>query len=104
MNNVMPGNVSEEQRERQQPVKRPRSVTLLAMLVLTLAVLHLTRFEQSISRWAFLQETLPLHPAYLVINGAFWGFAGLVIGWAIWVAKSWRRASMLADCCASFYH
>ena len=89
MNKVMPGKASEEPREISQPVKRPRGVTLLAILVLTLAVLHLTRFEQSISRWAFLQENLPFHPAYLVVNGAIWGFAGLVIGWAIWVAKSW---------------
>lgn len=94
MNKVMPGNVSEEHREMPQPVKRPRSVTLLAMVVLTLAVLHLTRFEQSISRWTFLQETLPFHPAYLVINGAIWGFSGLVIGWAIWVAKSWAPQAL----------
>jgi len=94
MNKVMPGNESEVHREILQPAKRPRSVTLLAILVLTLAVLHLTRFEQSLSRWAFLQESLPFHPAYLAVNGAIWGFAGLVLGWAIWVAKSWAPQSL----------
>ena len=72
-----------------QAASRPRGVTIIALLVLTLAVLHLTRFEQSISRWGFLQDLLPFSPAYLAINGAIWGLVGLVLVWAIWFRKNW---------------
>lgn len=76
-----------ENTERQS--SRPRGVTMLALLVLILSVLQLTRFQQSFSRWEFLQATLPFHPAYLLVNGAFWGLAGLFLVWAIWFRKSW---------------
>lgn len=72
-----------------QAASRPRGVTILALLVLILAVLHLTRFEQSINRWGFLQDLLPFSPAYLAINGAFWGLVGLLLVWAIWFRKTW---------------
>lgn len=68
---------------------RPRGVTLLVWLALILAVLHLTRLEQSLARWEFLETTLPFSPIYLAINGAFWGLVGLVLTWALWFGKEW---------------
>lgn len=62
---------------------------MLALMVLILAVLHLTRFQQSLLRWEFLQAVLSFHPVYLAINGAFWGVTGLILVWAIWFRKAW---------------
>ena len=72
-----------------QRVPRPRGVTMLVWLVLILAVLHLTRLEQSLARWEFLRTTLPFSPIYLAINGALWGLVGLVLTWALWFGKVW---------------
>ncbi len=75
---------------------RPRGVTMLALLVLILAVFHLTRFQQSFSRWEFLQATMPIHPAYLLVNGVFWGLAGLILVWAVWFRKAWTPIVLTA--------
>ncbi len=75
---------------------RPRGVTILLWLVLILAVFHLTRFQQSILRWEFLQVHLPFSPVYLAISGIFWGLVGLFMAWAIWVKQPWTPKTVTA--------
>lgn len=78
----------------QRQVSRPRGVTLLTCLVLFFAVLQLTRFQQSLSRWEYLRDILPFNPVYLVINGGFWGAVGLILIGAIWYPKNWAPGLM----------
>lgn len=68
---------------------RPRTVTLLALGVLTLAVIHLLRFLQAIDQWAFLQEVLPFSPLYLALTGLFPFLAGMVLFWGLWRGLYW---------------
>ncbi len=82
--------------EKQQRKNRPRGVTILALWVLILAVLNLTRLMQSLIRWDFLKDTLPFNPVYLAINGVFWSLVGLFLLWSIWFQKNWTRRALIA--------
>lgn len=74
--------------------KRPFSVTLLAILVLSLVVVHLTRFAQVLRQWAFLTDLpLPVSPAYLAGTGAFWGAAGFPVMAGLWRGSRWAPAA-----------
>ena len=70
--------------------KRPKSVTLLALGVLSFTGIYLWRFAQSIVQWDFL-NSLPLQvpPAYLGISGLFWALVGAVLAWGLWRGHSW---------------
>ncbi len=69
--------------------KRPLSVTLLAIGVLTIAVLNLTRLLSAIRFWPFLQEILPFSALYLILTGLIWAGFGLPLFWGIWYGLSW---------------
>ena len=71
------------------PRSRPRSVTLLVILVLTVAVVNLIRIAQAIQQWEFLEEFSPVPPIYLLISGCFWGMAGLLLVWGLWTGRKW---------------
>lgn len=61
--------------KRQKP-KRPTLVTLLALMVLSITVIHLTRFIYSLSAWEFLSSLPGVSPLYLVLTG----LVGVLIG------------------------
>jgi len=70
--------------------KRPFSVTLLAIGVLTLTVAGFVRMGQAITLWNDLKGlSLSVSPLYLVVTGLIFGLAGLPIGWGIWRGLSW---------------
>jgi len=69
--------------------KRPFGVTLLAIGVLTIAVLNLTRLLSAIHYWAFLQGILPFSGLYLVVTGLIWAGFGLPLFWGLWHGLSW---------------
>lgn len=69
--------------EKRRP-KRPLSVSLLAIVVLTFTSLHLLRFVQTLRLWNFLLELPNISPLYLALTGFLWGFVGLIVLWGLW--------------------
>jgi hypothetical protein len=76
--------------------KRPRSVTLLALGVLILTVINLTRLVLSIRYWGFLNSLSAVSPFYLAITGLIWTMAGSYLLWGLWRAKIWAPRLMQA--------
>lgn len=67
--------------------KRPFSVTLLAVLVLIITIIHLVRFINALTMWSFL-STLPSKPPfYLALTGLIGSIAGIVVFWGLWTGK-----------------
>ena len=64
--------------------KRPLFVTILALVVLSIAALHLMRLIQAISLWEFLSELPDVSPTYLALSGAVWVLLGLGLAWGLW--------------------
>jgi hypothetical protein len=69
--------------------KRPLGVTLLAIGVLTIAVLNLTRLLSAVRSWPFLQEILPFSGLYLIGTGLIWAGFGLPLFWGLWHGLAW---------------
>jgi hypothetical protein len=75
-----------QQLEKPSLKKRPRrpfSVTMLAVGVLTIAGVHLIRLFQAINNWGFLAELPGVSPLYLALTGFFWAAAGFPLGLAL---------------------
>ncbi|GAB4581252.1 MAG: hypothetical protein Fur0022_39990 [Anaerolineales bacterium] len=69
-------------------LRRPFSVTLLAIGVLTLAMVGLVRAGQAVHLWDFL-NALEVSPGYLAVSGLFAGLAGLPAVWGLWHGLRW---------------
>jgi len=81
-------------------IARPRSVTLLAFVVLTIGSLYLVRFIESIRQWDFLMEVLIISPIFLTISGIFWASIGFLLVWGLirgdeWVQKWLKILSVI---------
>jgi hypothetical protein len=74
--------------------RRPLGVTLLVLVVLTVAGVNLARFAMAVQEWQFLVEWLPISPAYLTASGLIWGVLGLLLAWSLW--RGWPRAPWAA--------
>jgi hypothetical protein len=76
--------------------KRPKSVTWLALGVLSLIVIYLTRLVSTVQQWDFL-ATLPLSapPAYLFSTGLIWSILPLQVVWGLWAGKKWAPKSVI---------
>ena len=68
---------------------RPFSVTLLAVLVLTIAGLNLLRVSQAILLRDFLAEFPTVSLPYLIVSGLVWSISGLACGWGLWRPQRW---------------
>lgn len=77
-------------------VKRPRSVTLLALGVLIIAAINLTRFVLSLRYWDFLASQPGISPLYLAVTGLIWTLAGTCLVWGLWRARIWAPRLMQA--------
>lgn len=87
------------------PLPRPFSVTLLAIVVLTIAGLNLLRFVQAILQREFLSEFPTVSLPYLIFSGLFWTVSGLVSAWGLWRHKRWApRFTMLFVLAYSLYY
>ena len=85
--------------------RRPSGVTLLAGLVLIVAVVYLIRFALAIINWELLTELLPISPAYLAVSGLVWGVALPPLAWGLWRGQRWaRRWTMIALLVFSLYY
>jgi len=70
--------------------KRPKSVTWLAVGVLSLCIIYITRLGSTLQQWDYL-STLPLSipPAYLLASGIIWSILPLPILWGLFTGKIW---------------
>ncbi len=86
--------------------KRPFSVTALAVLVLSLAVLHAFGVWEAVRYWSVLQ-TLPLavSPVYLLSRNLLWFAIGVGIGVGLWRGSlwAWGNAQIAAGVYAAWY-
>jgi len=75
--------------------KRPFSVTVLILLVLSYSALGWLGFFEILPHWEFLLE-LPLAVPllYLALRSAFWGLVGLPLIWGLWVGRTWACYAM----------
>lgn len=71
-------------RPAQKRPRRPFSVTLLAIGVLTIAGIHLIRLFQTIQNWDFLAELPGVPPLYLALTGLAWAVVGFPLGILLW--------------------
>lgn len=67
--------------------KRPFSVTLLTVLVLSITIVHLVRFINTLTLWNFLTELPGKSPIYLGLTGMFGFIAGALLSWGLWTGK-----------------
>jgi hypothetical protein len=81
--------------------KRPLTVTLLALWVLTITLLNWVRFGYTLSEWNFIASILPISPYYVAGSGLVWGIIGSGVFGALW--KGWRGARRLTLAAASAY-
>ncbi len=84
---------------------RPFSVTLLALGVLIIAGLNLTRLILTVRQWAFLSSLPGVSPIYLALTGFIWALTGLPLVWGLWRGLPWapRLAQALALTYAAYY-
>ena len=68
-------------------MKHPFRVTLLVLVVLSIAVIHLIRFVEAIRQWEFLATWPGVSPLYLALTGFFWTMVGLPLAWGLWRGK-----------------
>jgi hypothetical protein len=69
--------------------RRPFRLALLALGVLMLAGLSLTRAVLAVRDWDFLSQRAEVSPLYLLTSGLIWTIAG-VRGWfGLWWMKRW---------------
>jgi hypothetical protein len=74
--------------ERVHDLKRPFTVTLLACLVLIIAIVHLVRFIYTIAWWRFLAILPGTPPSLLALTGLIGLLFGSVLFWGLWTGKS----------------
>ena len=78
-------------------MSRPRSVTLLALLVLFIGGFNVLSLAGAVQRYTVL-ASLPLRlpPAVSIVSAAFWGVAFGLLAWGLWRLKHWARWGTLA--------
>lgn len=71
-------------------VRRPWSVTWLAIGVLSLTGIHIIRLVQTVLHWDFLNNLpLSIPPLYFGLTGLVWSIAGLPLVWGLWRGEGW---------------
>jgi hypothetical protein len=79
-----------------QPISRPASVTILALGVLIITIVNLTRLILSILYWDFLGSWPGVSPMYMMLTGLIWTLTGSLLIWGLWRAKKWAPRLMQA--------
>jgi hypothetical protein len=76
---------------REERPSRPFGVTVIALVVLYVAVTNLLRMIQSAINWDYLARLLDFSPAYLTVSGLIWGITGAWLIWGLWRGRAWAR-------------
>jgi hypothetical protein len=93
-----------EQVNERQKTKRPFSVTLLALGVLSIAVIQVIRFIQALNQWDFLDSLPGVSPVYLAATGLIWAMLSLPLAVGLWFGQSWAPVFALIGVCAFFLY
>jgi len=73
-------------------MRRPRAVTLLALLVLCTTAWNFIRFGSALAEWEVLASyTKSAGPVYIALSGLFWGLAGLPVYPGLVLGLPWAR-------------
>jgi hypothetical protein len=76
--------------------RRPFSVTLLVIGVLSLTSLQLARFILALRQWSFIVAgPANISPLYLIVTGLVWGLAGLPLAWGLWRGREWAPKTLI---------
>lgn len=75
-------------------MKRPFSVTLLALGVLILASAHALRLFRALELWNFISAMVEFLPVYLVAGSLVWSTIGILLAWGLWRGQSWSVQAM----------
>ena len=67
--------------------KRPFLVTMLAVLVLTITIINLVRFVNTLISWNFLASLPGVPPLYLAVTGLIGFLIGLPLFWGLWIGN-----------------
>lgn len=78
------------------PPRRPFSVTLLAVGVIIISVLSLTRFGLALRYWNYLDKMTSASPWYLALSGLLWGLASIPLAWGLLRGIEWAPRLMQA--------
>jgi hypothetical protein len=92
----------EQVNERQRP-KRPFSVTLLALGVLSIAVIQMIRFILALNQWDFLDSLPGVSPLYLAATGLIWATLSLPLAVGLWFGQSWAPMFTLIGGCVFIF-
>lgn len=94
-NSTHPGNP--QGAPHQNNIKRPGSVTLLALGVLIITAINFARTVLSLRSWSFLASQSGVSPLYLAVSGFIWSAAGSIMFWGLWRAKIWAPRLVQAE-------
>jgi len=72
-----------ENKEKTKP-RRPFSVTLVILGVLSIAGINLIRLVQTIRSWNFLAQFKGVSPFYMAASGLFWSLLSLLLVMCMW--------------------
>jgi len=76
--------------------KRPLTVTILAIVVLTIPVMNLIRLWAVIRYWETLTKMgMRPGPLYIAMTGLFWSIAGMGLFWSLWTGRSYSKIAAL---------
>jgi len=77
-------------------LKRPFSITFLALLVLCFTAWNGLRLGAAISFWNNLRQySARPGPFYIAVSGGFWLLTGLPLFWGLWRGEAWVRIAAL---------
>ena len=81
-------------------MKRPTSVTPIALLVLLIGGINFIRLILSLRQWNFLNDLISVSPIYLTISGAIWFLVSLMILWGFRRRERWTLSILRLSCVA----
>ncbi len=68
-------------------IKRPKCITIIALIMLIFTTINLIRVIQVMAQWQFLSTVLSHAPVYQLITGMVWFLGGLTLLVNIWYGK-----------------
>jgi hypothetical protein len=77
-------------------MRRPRSLTILCIILFGLSLFNLLGAVSVAQRWEFLrQQPLAVSPLYLAVGDAFWAVVLAALTLGLWRRLDWARGATL---------
>lgn len=87
--------------EKKIKKQRPKTITVLALIVITITIENMARAVLTISQWQFLTTILSYPPYYQLLTGLFWGIFGVFLFCSLWFG--WQKTPILMIIGGIFY-